>query len=409
MTGIEASPMVFRRPLGGRALAAARVAWISIVVPTLALAVFGFVVGFADLTLLGPESVFVALAQASIDPALSVIVGLVLPLVLMTVIGAVMFWKSPADPMALLTSLMLITLTTAISRSTFAAISTVPELGVIARAVLFVGFGSLVLVFALFPNGRSVPAVAWLSAPVLGLIVASLPDLPRVLGNFPSRPAEIAEPTWLLTMMVLIAVFSFVVISQLYRYRTVSTDRERLQAKWVILPLGILVAQILLLFVLTQPVFGLGDAFAGWGQLSVALVSLMLPVGIAAAVLKYRLYDIERIVSRTVSYSLLTALLFGVFAVLVFVLRELTPGQGDLAVAGSTLGVAALANPMRIRIQRAVDLRFNRTYTDTARTLSEITNTLRTTSDLDVVVTQLHSAVDRSFQPASLSVWVRSA
>jgi hypothetical protein len=98
-----------------------------------------------------------------------------------------------------------------------------------------------------------------------------------------------------------------------------------------------------------------------------------------------------------------------VFAVLVFVLRELTPGQGDLAVAGSTLGVAALANPMRIRIQRAVDLRFNRTYTDTARTLSEITNTLRTTSDLDVVVTQLHSAVDRSFQPASLSVWVRSA
>jgi hypothetical protein len=210
-------------------------------------------------------------------------------------------------------------------------------------------------------------------------------------------------------MMVLIAVFSFVVISQLYRYRTVSTNRERLQAKWVILPLGILVAQILLLFVLAQPVFGLGDAFAGWAQLSVVPVSLMLPVGIAAAVLRYRLYDIERIVSRTVSYSLLTALLFGVFAVLVFVLRELTPGQGDLAVAGSTLGVAALANPMRIRIQRAVDLRFNRTYTDTARTLSEITNTLRTTSDLDAVVTQLHSAVERSFQPASLSVWVRSA
>ncbi|MEX2622135.1 MAG: hypothetical protein WD651_00230 [Acidimicrobiia bacterium] len=409
MTGIEASPMVFRRPLGGRALAAARLAWISIVVPTLALAVFGFVVGFADLTLLGPESIFVALAQASIDPAISVLVGLVLPLVLMTVIGAVMFWKSPADPMALLTSLMLITLTTAFSRSTSAAISTVPELGVTARGVFFVGFGSLVLVFALFPNGRSVPTMAWMSAPVLGLIVASLPGLTKVLATFPSRPAEVEEPTWLLDMMVVIAVSSFVVICQVYRYRTVSTNRERLQAKWVILPLGILFAQIFLLFVLAQPVFGLGDAFAGWAQLSVVPVSLMLPVGIAAAVLRYRLYDIERIVSRTVSYSLLTALLFGVFAALVFVLRELTPGQGDLAVAGSTLGVAALANPMRTRIQRAVDLRFNRAYTDTARTLSEITNTLRTTSDLDAVVAQLHSAVDRSFQPASLSVWVRSS
>ena len=71
-----------------------------------------------------------------------------------------------------------------------------------------------------------------------------------------------------------------------------------------------------------------------------------------AAILRYRLHDIERIVSRTVSYGLLTARLFGVYAALVFVLNELMPLPGDLAVAGSTLGVAALANPMRHRIQR---------------------------------------------------------
>jgi hypothetical protein len=146
---IEAGPVLFRRQLSGRGLAAARVTWLLVVVPTLALAVFGFAVGFADLTLLGPESVFVALAQANIDPADSVVVGLVLPPVLMTAIGAVIFWKRPADPMALLTSLMLITLTIAISRSIFAAMSTVPELELMVRAVFFVGFGSFVLVCTL--------------------------------------------------------------------------------------------------------------------------------------------------------------------------------------------------------------------------------------------------------------------
>jgi hypothetical protein len=408
MARIEASPAVFRRQLSGWGLAAARLVWLLVVASSLALAVFGFAVGFGDLTLLGPESVFVALAQASIDPAVSVVVGLVLPLVLMTAIGAVMFWKRSADPMVLLTSLMLITLMTALSRSTFAAMSTVPELEVLVRAVFFVGFGLLVLVFALFPNGRSVPAMAWMSAPVLAIIVASLPGLPRVLATFPSRPADFEESTWTLNMTVLIAVFSFVVICQVYRYRKVSTDRERLQAKWVILPLGVAVAQILLTFVLSQPVFGLGEAFAGWAQLSVIPAALLLPVGIAAAVLKYRLYDIERIVSRTVSYGLLSVLLFGIYATLVFVLRQLMPLQGDLAVAGSTLGVAALANPMRNRIQRAVDLRFNRTHTDAARTLADFTKTLRTASDLKAVATELQGAVERTFQPERLSVWVRS-
>jgi hypothetical protein len=228
------------------------------------------------------------------------------------------------------------------------------------------------------------------------------------LANFPSQPADFDESTWKLNVTVLIVVFAFVVICQVYRYRTVSTDQERLQAKWVILPLGLIVVQIILLFVFSQPFFDLGEAWAGWAQLSVVPTSLMFPLGVAAAVLRYRLYDIERIVSRTVTYGILTVLLFGVYATLVFALRQLMPLQGDLAVAGSTLGVAALASPMRHRIQRAVDRRFNRTHTDAARTLSEFTNTLQTTTSLKAVATELHSAVERAFQPDRLSVWVRS-
>ena len=408
MAVIETGPSVFRQQLSGRVLTAARGAWLLVVVPTFALAVFGFVVGFSDLTLLGPESVFVALGQAGIDPAISVALGLVLPLVLMTVTGAVMFWKRPADPMVLLTSLMLITFQTASSRSTFAAVSTLPELEGIVRVVLAIGFGSFALVLALFPNGRSVPGRAWMAAPVLATTLLALPEIPRVLAMFPDRPPDFDEIAWTLNLAVLIVTLAFGVVCQAYRYQKVSTQIERLQAKWVSLPIGFAIAQLFLVFILTQPVFRLGNAFAGWAQLSVVPASLMFPIGIAAAILRYRLYDIERIVSRTVSYGLLTVLLFGVYAALVFVLRQLMPMQGDLAVAGSTLGVAALANPMRHRIQRAVDRRFNRTHTDAARTLSEFTNTLRTASNLNVVTSELEGAIARTFQPDRVSIWMRS-
>ena len=408
MPGIPADPIVFRRPLSGGTLAAARVAWLLIVVPTVALATFGFVAGFADLTLLGPESIFVALGQAGIDPAVSVAVGLVLPILMMTVIGTVMFWKRSADPIVLLTSLMLITFTAALSRSTFAAVTSAPWLSGWARVSFCLGFGSFVLVFAIFPNGRSVPARGWIFAPVMAIAVFGLPQLPRALAMFPDRPPDLSLGEWRLNFTAILVAVGWVVISQAYRYRKVSTHLERLQAKWVILPLALAGAQIFVIFILSQPVFNLGPAFAGWAQLSVIPATLMLPVGIAAAILKFRLYDIERIVSRTVAYGLLTAVLFTVYAALVFLLRGLMPLQGDLAVAGSTLGVAAVANPIRKSIQRAVDLRFNRTHTDTARALSEFTNTLRGAFDPEGVISQLQTAVDRSFQPDSLSVWTRS-
>lgn len=407
MAGCEAAPVFFRRQLSGQGLVAARVAWLFVVVSTLALAVFGFAVGFADLTILGPASVFAAVAQVGIDPAVGVVVGLVLPLVLITSIGAVMVWKKPADPMVLLTSLMLITFMTTFTKSTFAAMSTVPELEAIVRTVFFIGFGSFVLVFALFPNGRSVPSGAWMSAPVLAIVGTVLPGLPRVLAMFPDRPPDFDQGIWTLDLTLVVGVLLFAAICQVYRYRKVSTHHERLQAKWLILPLGITAAQFSLIFVLSQPVFDFA-AWSGLAQLSLIPTTLLLPVGVAAAILRYRLYDIERIVSRTVSYGLLTVLLFSIYAALVFVLRQLMPLQGDVAVAGSTLAVAALANPMRNRIQRSVERRFNRTHTDAAQALSEFSDTLRRATDLNVVATELQGAVARTFQPEHLSVWVKS-
>jgi len=404
---METGPVFLRRPLSGLSLSVARWVWLLVVVSTLALTVFGFAVGLADLTILAPQSVFDALAQAGIDPAVAVVAGLIVPMVLMTATAAVMVWKRPADPMALLTSLMFITVMAVFTKSTFAAMSTVPELEWIVRAVFFVAFGSFVLLFAVFPNGRSVPAIAWMAAPVLATILLVLPGLPRVLAMFPDRPPDFPTGIWTLDLTLVVGILSFASICQVYRYRTVSTRVERLQAKWVVLPLALSVAQFTLIFILSQPVFEFG-AWTGWAQLSLIPTTLMFPVGVAAAILRYRLYDIERIVSRTVSYGLLTVLLFSLYATLVFVLRQLLPAQGDMAVAGSTLAVAALANPMRNRIQQAVDRRFNRTHTDAAQALSEFIETLRRATDLGAVSVHLHGVVERTFQPERLSIWVRS-
>ena len=404
-----AGPLFFQRQLSGRSLVTARVGWLLVVVPTLALTAFGFAAAVSDPTLSAPASILAALSQANISATAALIVGLILPLVLVAVIGVTMFWKRPTDPMVLLTSLAVITDLAAFSKSPFAAMSAVPELEGLVRAIFFLGFGSMVLLFALFPNGRSVPTRAWMAAPVAATIAAALPEFPRALALLPDRPTDFDRASWTIHLMFLFVVSTVVVAWQVYRYRKWSNHIERLQAKWVILPLTVSFAQLTLVFVLAQPVFRLSDAAIGWVQLTVAPVALLFPVGLAAAILRYRLYDIERIVSRTVSFGSLTVFLFFLYAALVFLLRRLTPVHGDFAVAVSTLGVAAVANPLRRRIQQAVDERFNRTHADASRTLNDFTESLRIATDLRTIADELQGAVTRTFRPDRLGVWVRPA
>jgi hypothetical protein len=141
---------------------------------------------------------------------------------------------------------------------------------------------------------------------------------------------------------------------------------------------------------------------------SVALVAVLaLPVSMGVAILKYRLYDIDRILSRTVAYAIITGLLLGVYAGLVLLATQVLGFASTWAVAASTLAAAALFAPLRRRVQRLVDRRFNRARYDADRTVAVFAARLQDAVDLDSVHTDLLSTVSASLQPAHLSVWLQ--
>jgi hypothetical protein len=140
---------------------------------------------------------------------------------------------------------------------------------------------------------------------------------------------------------------------------------------------------------------------------SVLLVGLAaLPVGIGVGILKYRLYDIDRIISRTLAYAIVTGLLVGVYAGLVLLTTQVFRVHTPVAVAASTLAAAALFHPLRQRVQRAVDRRFNRARYDADQTVAAFAARLKDAVDLDAVRDDLASVVHQALEPAHVSLWI---
>lgn len=249
---------------------------------------------------------------------------------------------------------------------------------------------------ALFPSGRLLSTrwrwVLW-SAATFGVIAA--------VGN---SLIEIDDGSKLGEALVGISIFPLLaglgggIASLVIRYRTGSTV-VRQQLKWflaaaIVLPVALFI----------------GDVFPNHPYLQslvVAVGLLLLPVAVAIAILRYRLYEIDRIISRTVTYGLLTALLAGVYFGLVFLLGELLPFEGELPVAASTLAVAALFSPLRLRVQGVFDRRFNRSHYDAVRTIEVFSSRLRADIDVTDLRQELVEVTVRTMQPAFAGVWTR--
>jgi hypothetical protein len=188
--------------------------------------------------------------------------------------------------------------------------------------------------------------------------------------------------------------------SLVLRFRR-SRGTERQQLRW----LAVAAALAPVVVLATAAAIATSNlVLAGW---TIGLYLALLPLAIAAAIARYRLYDLDHIVSRTVAYGLLTLVLGGGYAVVVLGLGQLLPDSSSLVVAAATLAAAALFQPARRRVQRAVDRRFNRRRYDAARTVQAFSTRLRDQVDLDALHDELLAVVDQTMQPTRASLWLR--
>ena len=195
--------------------------------------------------------------------------------------------------------------------------------------------------------------------------------------------------------LILVIVLSFVA-HQAFSWRR-ATGERRQQLKW--LATGAAVT-----LVVVAASLGFSSTSVVGEILGIGLAAL--PVGIGVGILKYRLYDIDRIISRTLAYAIVTGLLVGVYAGLVLLATRVLPLSSPVAVAASTLAAAALFSPLRRRVQRAVDRRFNRARYDAEITGAGFAARLKDAVDLDAVQADLTSAVQQTLEPAHVSVWI---
>jgi hypothetical protein len=225
------------------------------------------------------------------------------------------------------------------------------------------------------------------------LLLASSPLSDRALGGVLLVATRVA----LVVTAVAVAVAAGSLVVRFRRAQGV----ERQQLRWVALAAALMVLAVPIVLAsvaLESPIL------VNWVS---AVWVVVLPVAVGAAVLRYRLYDLDRIVSRTLAYGLLTLLLGGGYALVVLGLGQLLGRESPLVVAAATLAVAALFQPARRRVQAVVDRRFNRRRHDATRIIEGFGARLRDQVDLDTLTTDLLAVVDQTMQPTQASLWLR--
>ena len=277
-----------------------------------------------------------------------------------------------------------------------------------------VAFGVSMFVFLLFPSGRFVSErwrrFGYFAGASIGIAACSFATAKGVMDSFTIRPAfqnplGVGVPLETAGMLMMPWLVSLVAssVSLFIRFRK-STGIERLQLKW--LALGAIFTAVAFCFPLALPEAPiLGQALTSAGI-------VLLPTTIGIAILRYRLYDIDVLINRALVYGLLTLALAGAYIGLVFGFQALLApftAESDLAIAASTLGVAALFRPFRSRMQDFIDRRFYRRKFDSEQTVAEFSVRLRDEVELTAVTSRLTDVVQETMEPAHVSLWMREA
>jgi len=326
-------------------------------------------------------------------------------------VGFVIFWRKSNDWMALLVALLVVVLGTAgVTNAVGGSHSTLQWSALILN---FLTFGIFLLVFALFPDGRFAPY--WSGWLVLGYLPAAAPHLffPDVLSPdlLPLPPVP-----KILLLLAFFALNGGLLLAQVYRYRKVSNPVQRQQTKWVLFGGMAAVLEIIgvtllpLLFPsLNQP----GSLYPVLNPLVTTVFLLLVPLSIGFAILRYRLWDIDTLINRTLVYGLLSSILVALYAGLIIGLESLIgaitgqAGQQPVVLVVSTLAIATLFEPLRSRLQAVIDRSFYRRKYDAARTLEAFSTTLRNEVDLATLREHMAAVVQETMQPAHVSLWLR--
>jgi hypothetical protein len=266
-----------------------------------------------------------------------------------------------------------------------------------------------IILFSTFPNGRFIPVWSrWVivSAIALNFLILIRPDLDWV--SYSSLYTQVVA--------VLIAIlFILAIYAQIYRFRNESSQAERQQTKWVLAGfmlwiLWLIISMYPWLYIQSLPP---GEPYPSWTALTTVgwwLSLTIIPISLTIAILRYRLFDIDVIIRRTLLYTLLTLFLiltfFGTVLILQGLLRSVSRTDSPITIVISTLTIAALFNPLRHRIQVFIDRQFYRSKYDAEHALSKFAQTARDEVDQEKLTHAMNLLVQETMQPEAISLWI---
>jgi hypothetical protein len=348
--------------------------------------------------------------------------GLPLTMGVIGAVGLVVAWHQPRNPIGWLLLTVALCFMLAFNAGTYITFRYAHHhpglpLGPVALVLtpaLLVAIPLFALVIMLFPEGR-LPSRAWRGftwaslllcavGPVSFELVTASAIASHHINVLPDgQLAAIEHPAGSTAWLGAVAPVFFGAVAvlwigaiarQVLNWRR-SAGERRQQLKW-------LLSGAMVFAVVGVPSLGVTSSL--WKVMTLGFAAL--PVAIGIGILKYRLYEIDRIISRTLAYAIVTGLLVGVYAGLVLLATRVLNVHGTVAVAGATLAAAALFTPLRRRVQHVVDRRFNRARYDAERTLAAFAARLQDAVDLDSVRDDLLAAARTSLEPAHVSVWI---
>lgn len=327
--------------------------------------------------------------------------------VLFSALAGLIFWRRSDTWVGYVISLALLFLGLVfLAEETRVVERQIPDLRLVVDLLTSLSVGLLIMLLYLFPDGRFVPRwLGWIAAGLLGVVLVD-----PVLNQDGARASSSTQ----LVIAVFMIAAPLGLLSQIHRFRKVSSTAQRQQTKWVLLGFLSMFAGMLpwAMFVEIAPLpHGAPRLIFYLSMVPQYLLVGLFPIAVVISILRYRLWDIDVLIRRTLIYSLLTGLLaltyFGLVIVLQSAVASLGGARAEWVTVASTLAVAALVAPLRGRIQRFIDRRFYRTKYDAAQTLAEFAAAARDETDLSALVGRLAEAVRETMKPQHVSVWLR--